>query len=89
MSKMSRAISIRLMLGCASLLTLGTETSKTPHCPELTDAHERAAEEVVVQLAEGRISEEEALARMREIIPVECHAVIIDEQRVGTEPDAP
>jgi hypothetical protein len=73
-------MSIGKLLACSGLVALGAAEPKTPHCPELTDAHERAAEEVVLQLAEGRISEEEALARMREIIPVRCHAVIIDEQ---------
>jgi hypothetical protein len=77
---MRNAIADWMWLACAGLVGLGAAEPKVPQCPELTDAHEQAMAEVVLQLAEGRISEGDALERMKEIIPAQCHPTMVDRQ---------
>ena len=67
-------------VACVAILGLGAAASKTPHCPELTEDHERAIGAIVVDLVEGRIGEQEALERMKRVIPAHCHPAMVDRQ---------
>jgi hypothetical protein len=84
---MNKVITNWIWFLCAGVVSLGAAEPKVAHCPELTDAHERATEEVVRQLAERRISEADALDRMKEIIPAQCHPTMVDRQPTEEDGD--